>query len=613
MSLIPEDPVAEVRARADIVEVVSDTVVLKRSGRNYLGLCPFHQERSPSFNVNPERQIFRCFGCGEGGDVFSFVMKAQNQTFPEALKILAERYGVPLPERRVDTDERTRIRQANEVAADYFVWLLEHPEHGDAGRRYLDDRGVSASLRKRFRLGLSPRGWDGLHRHLLSRDVPAEIQEAGALARPRSSGQGYYDYFRNRLMFPITNEAGHVVGFGARALEAGDEPKYLNSPETLVYRKGNLLYGLTEARDAIKVKDRALLVEGYMDVITAHAHGFEEAVGVLGTALTPNQARTLLRYTPSRRVVLAFDADRAGQQAAERGIATLTEVTQGVGLDLRVLSVPSGKDPDAFLRAEGAPAFEGLLAEAPVLFEFLLMRAVAAHDVSRAEGRAAAVTAALPVLRRIESYVTQDHYVGWLAARLGVRPETIRMELGRGGRAPTAAPAAGARPSPKKLSTVEAERILLYVAVERSNRRDAILARTGMMTFSPGLEPVRQVLQGLVAAGTPPSWAGLLEAFGGDTALQQAISAVSFTDGDSWGDEEEQVVEDCLVTLEIEFWQGHKQALLERVKQGQDPTGAETQRLQEIIQYLVALDHRRRKMGTPPASGLDEKTPHGGT
>jgi DNA primase len=603
VSLIPDDPIAEVRARADIVEIVSDTVVLKRSGRNYTGLCPFHNERTPSFNVNPERQIFRCFGCGEGGDVFTFVMKAHHQTFPEALKTLADRYGIQLPERQPDSDERTRVRQANEVAADYFVWLLEHEELGAEARRYLRERGVDDALRKRFRLGLSPRGWDGLHKHLLSRDVPVEVQEAAALARPRASGQGHYDYFRNRVMFPITNEAGHVVGFGARALAPDDEPKYLNSPETLVYRKGNVLYGLNEARTAIKTRDRALLMEGYMDVITAHAHGFEEAVGVLGTALTPNQARALLRYTPSRRVVLAFDADRAGQQAAERGIATLSEVTQGVGLDLRVLAVPSGKDPDAYLRAEGAAAFEARLGEAPVLFEFLLERALLAHDTTRPEGRSAAVGAAIPVLRRIESYVTQDHYVSWLAARLGVRPEAIRMELGRSQR-PANAPSQGPAPrQAKKLSTHEAERILLYMAVERPAWREHIRDRTENIPFSADHEPIRQALARLMAEGGALGWPRLLDACQGDGGLQQALSALSFTDGAAWGDQEEQVVEDCLLRLEMEYWQGHKQALTNQIKHDGDPTGEATQRLQAIIQHLRGLDQRWRKMAASGSSG----------
>ena len=217
------DPVPEVRSRADIVEIIGETVVLKRSGRNYTGLCPFHQERSPSFNVNPERQIFRCFGCGEGGDVFSFVMKAQHLTFPEALRSLADRYGIQLPDRRPDDDDRTQIRHANEIATSFFQQQLLG-EAGSEARKYLASRGLTAELVKRFQLGFAPPQWDALHRHLNAAKVSAELQDKAALARPRPSG-GYYDYFRNRIIFPIHNEAGQVVGFGVRVMGAGEEPK----------------------------------------------------------------------------------------------------------------------------------------------------------------------------------------------------------------------------------------------------------------------------------------------------------------------------------------------------------------------------------------------------
>lgn len=610
MSLIPEDPIAEIRSRADIVEVVADVVVLKRSGRNYTGLCPFHQERSPSFNVNPERQIYRCFGCGEGGDVFSFVMKTQHQTFPEALKTLADRYGVQLPDRRPDSDERVRIREANELAAEYYTWLLEHPEHGAEGRAYLEGRGVGAAVRKRFRLGLAPNAWDGLHKHLTSNKVPFEIQAAGALARPRQSGNGYYDYFRHRVMFPIQNEAGHVVGFGARAIAPGDEPKYLNSPETALYRKGNLLYGLGAARDAIKARDRALLMEGYMDVITAHAHGFEEAVGVLGTALTPAQARTLLRYTPSRNVVIAFDADRAGQQAAERGLGTLTEVAQGVGLNATVLAVPAGKDPDAFLRAEGAEAFAQLLAKAPNLFEFLLDRAMGAQDLTTIEGRARAVTAAVPILRQIENYVTQEHYVTRVSEKLGVRHEDVRLEIGRGLRH-NRAPAIQAVKTAKKLSAREAERILLYFMVERAAVREVVREKLASIQFEPIHQAIRERIEALAQAKAQLTWGDLVEDTGGQTEVQKLLSEISFAGYEAGDDEETELqVGDCLQTLEFEHWQHHLEALKRSIKAGEVPDVTEaSRRLIEISQYLKQLgsriDLRRKNLQITP-SGAGE-------
>lgn len=602
MSLTPEDAVAEVRSRADIVEVVGDVVVLKRSGRNFTGLCPFHQERSPSFNVNPERQIFRCFGCGEGGDVFSFVMKAQHQTFPEALKTLADRYGVTLPERRQESDEKVRIREANEIAAEYYTWLLEHPEHGAFGRAYLDNRGVGAAIRKKFRLGLAPNGWDGLYKHLAERKVAAEVMVAGALARPRQGGNGYYDYFRNRVMFPITNEAGQVVGFGARAIAEGDEPKYLNSPETALYRKGNLLYGLNEARETIRKHDRALLMEGYMDVISAHAHGFEEAVAVLGTALTANQARTLLRFTPSRNVVLAFDADRAGQQAAERGISTLSEVAQGVDLRVRVLAVPAGKDPDAYLRAEGADAFRALIDRSPDLFQFLVERAVAPFDLTTLDGRVRAVSAAVPVLRQIENFVTGEHYVNWLSDKTGVRHEDIRLEIGRTlrhNRPPSPAPP----PTAKKLSAREAERILLFYMVQRPRVRDLVRERLSSIPF----EPVHQAIREELERRDSLSWGELIEAFAGQTDIQREVSAISFADYEAKdGEEPDASLEDSVLMLEIEYWQRFKVESEAALKQPMpaDEYRIRAQRYMEIIQHLANLDRKRRKL---PARAAEEK------
>lgn len=602
MSLTPEDAVAEVRSRADIVEIVADVVVLKRSGRNFTGLCPFHQERSPSFNVNPERQIFRCFGCGEGGDVFSFVMKAQHQTFPEALKTLADRYGIQLPDRRPDSDERVRIREANEIAAEFYTWLLEHPEYGEIGRAYLDGRGVGAAIRKRFRLGLAPAAWDGLHKHLMEKRVAIEVQVAGALARPRNSGNGYYDYFRNRVMFPITNEAGQVVGFGARAIAPDDEPKYLNSPETPLYRKGNLLYGLNEARDTIRKQDRALLMEGYMDVISAHAHGFEEAVAVLGTALTAAQARTLLRFTPSRNVVLAFDADRAGQQAAERGIATLTEVAQGVDLRVRVLAVPAGKDPDAFLRQEGAPAFGQLIDRSPDLFQFLVERAVSPYDVTTLDGQVRAVAAAVPVLRQIENHVAREHYVMWVCDKTGVREEQVRLEIGRGLRH-NKAPSPTPPPVAKKLSAREAERILLYYMVQRSSVRELVREKLATITF----EPVHQAIRDVIAHRATITWGELIEAFSGQTEVQREVSAMSFADFEIRdGEEPDAAIEDSILVLEIEYWQRFKVESEVMLKQSMpaDEYRLRAQRYMEIIQHLAALDRKRRKL---PTQATEEK------
>ncbi|MNS12187.1 DNA primase [compost metagenome] len=609
MSTWVDDPVAEVRRRADIVEVISGSVVLKRSGRNYLGLCPFHGERTPSFNVNPERQIFRCFGCGEGGDVFSFIMKSSHLTFPEALQQLAERYGVPLPDRRPEDDDKAPMKEANDLAMGFYRRMLEHEEIGAKARAYLAERGVGPELQARFQLGYAPPHWDALYRYLLEKKIPASIQEKAALVRVRQSGSGHYDYFRNRVIFPITSEAGNVVGFGARAIDAGDEPKYLNSPETALYHKGNLLYGLAVAREAIKTQDEAILMEGYMDVITAHAYGITNAIGVLGTALTPAQARALLRYTPSKRVVLAFDADKAGQAAAERGLTTLSDVTTGVGLEVRVLSVPEGKDPDAFLRKEGAEAFRELLAAAPNWTQFLLMRALSPFDLRTDDGRLKAVAACVPVLRQIENHVTQDYYVNWLSQLVGLREESIRLEIKRGMRH-NVTPSRGAQLMVKKLSAREAEQILLYLMVEHPRGRQAIRDQLGEMAFEPIHQEIRERIEQLAATRGTATWEDLLDGFAGQEA-QKTVSAIMFADYGKWSTEPDALLEDCINTLLFTFWEGELGHLKARLKQeeatlSRDELVALTARYKELYEYCVQLKHKRSNLLTSSKNSPDE-------
>jgi DNA primase len=604
-----DDPVAEVRRRADIVEVISESVVLKRSGRNYLGLCPFHGERTPSFNVNPERQIYRCFGCGEGGDVFSFVMKSGHQTFPEALKTLADRYGVPLPDRRPEEDDKAPIKEANELAASFYQRMLAHEEIGAKARAYLADRGIDATLVEKFKLGYAPPHWDALYRYLIEQKIPASVQEKAALVRPRQSGSGHYDYFRNRVIFPITSEAGAVVGVGARAIDAGAEPKYLNSPETALYHKGNLLYGLNVARDAIKAQDEAILMEGYMDVITAHMFGFTNTVGVLGTALTPSQARVLLRYTQGKRVVLSFDADKAGQTAAERGLSTLSDVTAGVGLSVRVLSVPEGKDPDAYLRKEGAEAFQRLLDEAPNWTQFLLTRALEPFDVRSDDGKQKAVSAAVPVLRQIENHVTQDYYVTWLSQFLGLREESIRLEIKRGMRH-NVNPSRGAQLMVKKLSTREAEQILLYLMVEHPQVRQTIRDQLGAMAFEPIHQEIRERIDSLADTRGVATWTDLLDQFAG-TELAKTVSAIMFADYGKWNTEFDTLVEDCVNTLLFGFWEGELAHVKQRLKQegatlGREELVALEKRFVELNEYCVQLKHKRSNLLTSNKHSPDE-------
>jgi len=437
---IRDEAIRAVRERASLSEVVSDVVALRRRGRSAVGLCPFHSEKTPSFTVSEERGFFHCFGCGEHGDVFAFVMKTQALTFPEAVRRVAERFGVPLPEEAgVPAQRREPLAAVNAVAAAFFQGELGGPGGGRA-RAYLRERGLSEEMIERFGLGWAPGAGEALARHLRTRGLPLEDALAAGLVmrRDRPDGRaGVLDRFRERVMFPITDWSGRVIAFGGRILPersaSGDPPpKYLNSAESPVFRKGHTLYGLALARDAIRRADRAVVVEGYLDVIALAQAGIGEVVAPLGTALGAEQLRLLRRFTET--VIACFDGDLAGRRAAARSFPVFLEA----GLWGRGAFLPAGDDPDTFVRARGRAALEGLLAAAEPLVEpFLGELAGPKRDAVGRHAEAAREVARL--LRRVREPHEFDVLVRLAAQRLGVREETLRSE-GAPGTAPVAAP-----------------------------------------------------------------------------------------------------------------------------------------------------------------------------
>ena len=416
----------KVKQQADIVRVVGEYVQLKKGGQNFRGLCPFHSEKTPSFNVHPVRQIYHCFGCGKGGDVFNFVMEMERCEFPEAVRIVAEKCGIPVPSKRERTPEEKRESQQRSLLVEmhretqaFFVKQLEGTLEGKAARAYLEDRGLDKEVLVRFGIGYAPSGGDLLLRHLKPR-YPEPLLAASGLVS-RDAGGRLFDRFRRRIMFPIANESGKIVAFGGRAL--GDEqPKYLNSPESPIYSKSNVLYHLDRAREALRQQDFAVLVEGYMDAIAAARAGAGNVVASCGTSLAEPQVKLLSRFT--RRIVVNYDPDTAGQAATERSLAILLEH----GFEVRVLALPGKADPDKFIREQGAEAYLKLLKESPAYVDYLVGRA-RQMDLSTGEGKLRAVNYLLPYVQKIPNRLLRSEWATRISQQLRVEEPVLREAL----------------------------------------------------------------------------------------------------------------------------------------------------------------------------------------
>lgn len=447
-----QDVVAQIKDRLDIVDVVSKYVILKKSGGNYWGCCPFHHEKTPSFSVSPAKQIYKCFGCGEGGDVLSFLMKINNQSFAEVVKEQAEILGIELPNNfdksKDNKDIKEQIYSCMKDAAEFYKKTLLENKTSEA-YQYLANRGITDENIETYRLGFAPNAYDALQKFLKVKHNE-EIQEKAGLIIKRENGNGFIDRFRNRITIPIFDEKGNIVAFGARAIEAGQNPKYLNSPETLVYNKSHVLYGLYHAKEAIKEKDSIVIMEGYFDVISAQVNGVKNAVGACGTALTDSHVKLISRYTQSRKIYLAFDTDKAGQMATKRGAEVIKEAFSGLGnikqfdesfastsentdrysCELRVVVPPEGKDPDEFIRENGAEAYAQVLRQAPLLVDFQIESVLKAYQkgMSPVE-KSAIVKEVLPYLLEIGNNIVRDEYVKIVSSRLDITENSLQKEL----------------------------------------------------------------------------------------------------------------------------------------------------------------------------------------
>jgi DNA primase len=417
----------EIRRRTDIVSLVGEYVTLRKAGRNYLGLCPFHQEKTPSFNVSPDKQIFYCYGCSEGGDAFSFLMKLNHLTFPEALRQLAGKVGVVIPERSMSPEEKDRytlgeqIRRVNGLAADYFVRVLQSPA-GEGARAYLRNRGMGAEANSTFRLGFAPDGWQNLLDFLDKKGVPPKLAEQAGLAIPREGERGHYDRFRGRLMIPIEDVDGHVIAFGGRVIGAG-EPKYMNSPESPVYTKGNNLYGLSRTREAIRQAGFSLMVEGYFDLIALWSAGIQNVVATLGTALTRAQVDLLRRY--ASRVAAVFDPDEAGRKALARSL----ELFLAGNVHAKAVILPDGHDPDDFVRTQGREKMEELVARALPMVDYYIEEILGGRGTLEEDRDK--LREAVAFLCRIGDAVERNLFIKKVAEKLNVDQEVLKAEVRR--------------------------------------------------------------------------------------------------------------------------------------------------------------------------------------
>ncbi|MDJ0708089.1 MAG: DNA primase [Leptolyngbyaceae cyanobacterium MO_188.B28] len=520
------ETIEAVRERADIVDIVSEHVVLKKQGKDFVGLCPFHDDKSPSFSVSPSKQFYYCFSCGAGGNTFKFLMELGKRPFADVVLDLARRYQVSVrtlePTKRQELQRQLSLREQLyeilAVTAKFFEHALRQSD-GEAAMTYLTaSRRLTPETIQQFQLGYAPGGWQTLYGYLVEQKrYPVELVEKAGLIAPRQAGSGYYDRFRDRLMIPIQDSQGRVIGFGGRTL-TDEKPKYLNSPDTELFDKGKTLFGLHQAKTAIAKQDRAVVVEGYFDVIALHAVGLNNAVAALGTALNAAQVRQLLRYTDSKQVVLNFDADAAGVKAAKRAISEVTEMAYQGNLQLRVLNLPDGKDPDDYLKAHPAEDYRTLLKAAPLWLDWQIQQLLQDCNLKQADQFQQGTQAVVKLLSDIANADTRTHYVRHCAeifsqgdARLvPLLAENLLAQVRRKRRSPDERKPSQPPPNPWSVTSLEeAEsallRIYLHAADYRQTVVDALEERDLQFSFSHHRALWRQLTEFSATQGGNPA------------------------------------------------------------------------------------------------------------
>jgi DNA primase len=566
---LSEEKVSEIRDRSSILEVVSDYVNLKKAGKNYKGLCPFHSEKTPSFMVNEEKQIFHCFGCGAGGDVFTFLMKVGNFSFPQAVEELAKRYGVRLPPRELspakkkEMAKREILFQINQTASEYFQDLLSRRREGEEGRRYLSQRGMSEKIIKEHRLGYSLERWDGLVQHLQEKKVSLELAWELGLIFPKKR-EGWYDAFRGRVLFPIFDLHQRVVGFGGRLIKEG-EPKYLNSPESSLYHKGEILYGLQVAKGYIPEKDCVIIAEGYFDLLTLHQFGLKHSVATLGTALTSQHVHILKRYT--KNLITVFDADEAGIQASLRAIPLFLE-EEVVG---KTILLPKGEDPDGFLRKGNLEEFEKGATHAVSLIDFFFEWLMKTHDTKSIDGKVKVAEEGMALIDKIPNKIRKNFYTKALAERLDL-PESLLMERPRSSPKDRSKDKEDLKKRPVERSFPKSEEMVVRLMIHHSELIPTISEEGILREFeSPILQRMAENLEGLYQKRRRLDLTEALGCFEED--LKERLCEFAFQESDLEAGDREKILKDCIEKIRKKRLKRDEGEILKRIKEAEKQKG----------------------------------------
>jgi DNA primase len=473
---IPGSIVEEIRDKSDIIDVISEYLTLKKAGRNFIGLCPFHKEKTPSFTVNRDKQIFYCFGCGEGGNVFSFLMKLNSQSFPEAVRYLAGKRGIVIPEGAVSRGEKERsdikeqIFRVNQIAARYFSQNL-FSQSGKAAREYLKKRGIGETVARNFQLGYAPDGWRYLAGFFEKEKIPLKLAEQAGLVASKADGKSsFYDRFRGRLIFPIEDIGGHIIAFGGRILGNG-EPKYLNSPESPVYIKGKCLYGLNKTKDDIRKAGFVIIVEGYFDLLALWNAGVTNVVATLGTALTKEHVDLIRRY--SDQAVAVFDPDAAGKKALARSI----ELFLTGNINAKAVILPDGYDPDQYIRTFGKGAFDEIVANAQSMVDYYIDSVIG--KAGSVEEKLKTLHSTLPFIVHIDHAIERNLFIKRISEKLGIDQELLKAEVQRSLNSKTATPSVAAQVQDRgRVDQVELS--LIHIMLEYPGKIPAIF-QTGIL------------------------------------------------------------------------------------------------------------------------------------